>query len=107
MRIKYEPVPANLRALLEKHGIIKKGLKYNRYEMLRDLDIALREQEGRLEKAKRVYREQAEKIEKLSSPSLWRFATKLEAPPDYKAEYMRRLKNGESLSFGVKKVKKP
>jgi hypothetical protein len=105
MRIETEPVPTNMRALLEKHNIIKKGLKYSNYEMLQALDLALTVQRDRLEKAKNVYREQAEKIERLSSPSLWRFSTKLEAPPDYRAEYMRRLKNGESLSFGVKATK--
>lgn len=105
MRTKTDPVPTNLRALLEKHNLIKKGLKYSNYEMLQTLDLTLKVQGARLERAKRIYREQAEKIEKLSNPSLWRFSTKSEAPPDYKAEYMRRLKNGESLLFGVKKVK--
>jgi len=107
MKTKTEPVPTNIKSLLEKHDIIKKGLKYSNYEMLQALDRTLRVQKNRLEKAKKIYREQAEKIEKLSSPSLWRFSTKSEAPPDYKAEYMRRLKNGESLSFGVKKVRNP
>lgn len=97
MRRETEPVPTNLRAVLEKHKIIAKGLKYSDYELLQSLDRALRVQANRIEKAAKIYKEQKKKIEELSSPELWRFSTRVEAPPDYKAEYMRRLKNGESL----------
>jgi hypothetical protein len=95
----------NLRSLLARHNIIKKHLKYTFYEILQTLDKHLISLERDLEKLEKNNKEQQEKIDRLSSPELWRFGPKNEAPPDYRAEYMRRLRAGENLSFGVKVMK--
>ena len=104
MKKKTEPVPTGLREALEKHGLIVKGMKYTNYELLQILDKTLTTQERSLAKAREIYREQEAKIERLSSPQLWRFSTRTEAPPDYKEEYMRRLKDKGRASLRVKVV---
>jgi len=91
--MKKDYVVCNTRDLCVKHCLIdpEKHRKYTELEMVQLLDFLLLSQERRLIKAKKIYREQVAKIEALSSPELWRFGTRCEAPPDYKAEYLRRI----------------
>jgi hypothetical protein len=97
----------NLKQVLATHGVIDDHLKYTELEIASLLDKHLCRQEGRIRKAIKIYKEQRSRINELSSPELWRFGPKREAPPDYKAEYLRRLRAGDSLSFGVKVTKNP
>lgn len=83
---------SSVKSLLEAWGIISdKQLKYTSYEMIDLLHKKLVSQEKALEKARKIYLEQVAEIEKLKSPELWTFGVKREAPPDYKAEYFRRM----------------
>lgn len=50
--------------------------------------------ERRLDKAREVYRQQRDRLVKLESPELWRFEAPKSIPPDYRAEYLRKLKEG-------------
>lgn len=85
----------NVRDLCKQCELIDPNLKYTDLELLNLLDIHIRGLEGRLEKARRVYKENMAKLKKLENPQLWRFGNVTQAPPDYKAEYMRRIKEKE------------
>lgn len=95
LRQKRNDAPVStLRDLCSAWGLLdpKKHYKYTELEMAQMLDMLLRQQEGLLEKARRIYKEQRSELERLKSPELWRFGTRTQAPPDYKAEYMRRIR---------------
>ena len=91
----------NLEAIARKWGILdaNKPLKMTTYEICDAIDKLLASNYRRLEKAKRVYREQVREIERISSPSLWKFDKFTTAPPEYKAQYMEMLrKRGEKIT---------
>ena len=84
----------NLKALASKWGLIdlNKPVKMNEHEVVDLIDALLVSNYRRLEKAKRVYREQRVELDTLKQEPLWRFGKMNEAPPDFKQEYMQRMR---------------
>ena len=81
-----------LRGIAEKFGLAEQHLKYSERELVGMVDLLITSLQSRLEKAKRIYREQQAEINKLKSPELWRFGEISAVPPDYKDEYLRRVR---------------
>jgi len=84
----------SLRALAVKWGVVdtNKPLKMTEYEICGLIDALLVSNYRRLEKAKKVYREQIAELEKIKQEPLWRFGKFHEAPPDFRAEYMEAMR---------------
>lgn len=91
----------SLRSLTDAYGITKEYAKYTQQEMLDSLKRYVDGVNGRIESAKRIYRQQQAELESLKSPELWAFKAPNHIPPEYRAEYLQRLKNG----IGEKGVK--
>lgn len=85
-----------LKDLMQELGLYDpvRPVKYTEIEMVQLINLHIKSLEGRLAKAREVFKEQRKRIKHLESPELWRFGITHQAPPDYKAEYLRRLKSG-------------
>lgn len=89
--------PQNLLDVARMAGLINdrnEHLKFTLPELAAMVVKYIDSLESRLDKAKGVYREQRDKLARLESPELWRFEAPKSIPPDYRAEYLRRLKEG-------------
>lgn len=91
---KHVVTPRTLSELTELCGLSKTGMKYTQAELINMLYCHISGLEGRLDTAKNVYRQQRKELDALKSPELWAFKAPNHIPPDYKAEYLRRLKKG-------------
>lgn len=87
--------PQNLDDVARMVGLSDNGrLKFSSPELAAVIVGYINDLERRLEKAKSVYREQRSKLDRLEAPELWRFEAPKSIPPDYRVEYLRRLKEG-------------
>lgn len=89
--------PQNTKQLAIVIGLIDNNnahLKYTEAELTGLIHGYIKGLEDRLEKAKKIYKEQRAKLNKLESPELWRFEAPKSVPPDYREEYLRKLKQG-------------
>lgn len=90
--------PQDIRDVAKMIGIISEGnchLKLSNPEIAGMIAGYVDSLERRIEKAKIAYRQQKEKLDRLEKPELWRFAAPESVPPDYREEYLRRLKDGK------------
>jgi len=83
----------SVQALARKWKLIdtKRPLKMTEYEICNLIDGMLVNNYRRIEKAKKIYKEQIVELEKIKQEPLWRFGKFHEAPPDFRAEYMRAM----------------
>lgn len=89
--------PQNLADIARVIGLIKgenEHLQFTSPELAAMVVSYIGALERRLERAKDVYREQRDRLARLESPALWRFEAPKSIPSDYRAEYLRRLKEG-------------
>lgn len=69
-----------------------KRLTWTEPELEKLLHYVIDSYEQRLQKARRIYKEQKEKIDALSQRNLFDNRKYLSAPPDFRREYQERLK---------------
>lgn len=93
--MKNKPLPlTSIKDIAREFGLVDMNshLKYTDLELIQLVALHIRSLEGKLEKARKIYKEMRTELEELKSPKLWSFGLTREAPPDFKAEYMKRIK---------------